>query len=245
MKREELKITRHVGHNKQEVEISIEAERVFTIIDKTWSVDYATEEFEKQCNMSSKNIKRCIDELANVELIVTGNDTVVEPWLTGKEKRDRIVNEMKEVLRMLGEVWNGTPMDLYKEIIPQLNITMDMKLFQKCITHLYITTYIKFPEYNKIIITPKGLNQIEKFKLQDIKKEVDRLKELDKSSEEILEEVKTTLVEVIDGIVEVSSDYVDFDSVAFDIFEKVTDFNSDRQIKMFNNTLRKLAREAK
>ena len=78
MKREELKITRHVGHNKQEVEISIEAERVFTIIDKTWSVDYATEEFEKQCNMSSKNIKRCIDELANVELIVTGNDTVVE-----------------------------------------------------------------------------------------------------------------------------------------------------------------------
>lgn len=28
MKREELKITRHVGHNKQEVEISIEAERV-------------------------------------------------------------------------------------------------------------------------------------------------------------------------------------------------------------------------
>ena len=58
MKREELKITRYVGHNKQEVEISIEAERVFTIIDKTWSVDYATEEFEKQCNMSSKNVNK-------------------------------------------------------------------------------------------------------------------------------------------------------------------------------------------
>lgn len=148
------------------------------------------------------------------------------------EKELATVNELETVLRAVASLEGLATIE---NVVDTVN--MDDAKIKWALAKLKRTTYIRIDDNGNIILTRKGEKQMDKFKAQDLEKHVQEPAPA-VVNDLMIDEFTHAIISVVDELVERSNESENFDDILFQLVNKITDINSDREVEKFLKTLR-------